>query len=789
MIPSALDRKLLRDLWRMRLQALAIALLVACGVAVAVMSFSAQRALVLAQSRYYESARFADVFAQAKRAPLPVAKSLALIDGVIAVDARPVGYGLMQIPGLVRPASARLIGLPDDPRRALNRVVVVEGRYPDPMRTDEALALKTFVDAAQLRLGDRVSLVVDGRRISFRIVGSALSPEFVYLPGPASMMPDEAHQGVLWAPRTTVERATGLGGAFSAVSLKLAPGAREPAVLAAVDRRLAPYGGSPATGRAKQVSHRFQQERIDRFGIIAWVIPPVFLAVAAALAQMVLGRLVESEREQIGLLKAFGYGDLEAAAVYLKMAALIALAGAIGGGALGAWMGQAVTRILAQYMRFPALQLEFSWKAFLAASLLSAAAAIAGSILAARRAARLAPAIAMRPPTPATYRSGWMEHLAVWRVLDQPTRMILRNLERFPARAGLTLLGLGLSLSLLIGSQFMFGSLEEVIDQAYFRARRWTDAVAFAEPRSAAAVVEAKRLPGVLLAEGERYAAARIRARGREEDAYVAGLSPASTLSLPLDARDRRVPFRGRGLILSSSLARRLAVRPGDTVELEITEGRRPRVVLPVSGETRDYAGLAIYMDRRELGRLLGESDLVNLVTLNVAGDRRDPFYRAIEARPMIVGAASRAETVATYRTSFQRVLIEEMAFFAGFAAAIAFGVAFNVARIALADRARDLATLRVLGFDQLACAYILLGELLLLALAAIPVGWLGGVALATGLVTAFARQEMQLPLIITARSYGVAFALYLAVVTAASAMVGQRIWHFNLVTVLKVRE
>lgn len=786
---AALDRKLLRDLWRMRLQVLAIALLITCGVSVAVMSFSAQEALVAAQGRYYAATRFADVFARVKRAPIATARVLATIDGVVAVDARAVNYGLMRIPGLMRPATAQLISLPDSPRQALNRLVLIEGRYPEPGRTDEALALKTFLDAARIDLGDRVTMVIGGRQVTFKVVGAALSPEFVYVPGPASMMPDEAHQGVFWAPRSTVEKVTGLGGAFSMVSLKLAAGAREAAVLTAVDRVLAPYGGAPAVGRADQVSNRFQQDRIDRFGIIAWVIPPVFLVVAAALVQMVLGRLVQSEREQIGLLKAFGYGDLDAAAVYLKMAALIGLAGALGGGLLGAWMGRVITQLLAQYMRFPQLDVQFSWRAFLAASAFSVAAAVAGSLFAARRAARLDPAVAMRPPTPTAYRKGVLEGLRVWGRLDQSSRMIVRNLERFPARAAATLLGLAVSLALLVGSQFMFGSLNEVIDQAYFRARHWTDAVALAETRDLAAVAAIRRLPGVVAAEGERYAAARIRAHGHEEQTYIAGLAPDAVLTLAIGADNRRTPFKGGGVILSESLAGRLGVKPGDPVELEVSEGRRPRVVVTVTGMTRDYAGFATYMDRRALGRIMGEGDLVNLVTLQVAADHRSAFYRAIEAAPMIMGAASRADTVAAYRTNFMRILSDEMTFFAGFAAAIAFGVAYNVARIALADRSRDLATLRVLGLDQMDCAYILLGELFLLALVAMPLGVIGGVSLAEALVTAFARQEMQLPLIITARSYGVAVCVYFAAVLAAAGLVGQRVWRLDLVAALKIRE
>jgi putative ABC transport system permease protein len=785
----ALDRKLLRDLVRMRLQAGAIALLIACGVSVAVMAFSAQEALIAAQGGYYARTRFADVFATAKRAPLAVADALQAIDGVAAVDARAMKGGLMQAPGLVRPASATLIALPDDDRRALNRLVLIQGRMPDPDRTDEAVALKTFLDAAHVRLGERLTMVIDGRQMSFAIVGSVLSPEFVYVPGPGSMMPDDAHQGVFWAPRLTVGKATGLDGAFSMVSLKLAPGAAEPAVLAAVDRALAPYGGTPSVGRADQISNKFQDDRIARFGVIAWVIPPVFLAVAAGLVHMVLGRMVEAERDQIGLLKAFGYRNGEVGALYLKMAALIGLIGAGAGGALGGWMGGAVTRMLAQYMRFPRLDLRFSWTAFAVAAGFSVAAAVAGSLLAVRRAARLSPAVAMQPPAPTVFRKGLAERQAVWGLLDQPTRMIVRNLERFPARAALTLAGLGVSLSLLVGSQFMFGSLDAIVDQAYFKARHWSDVIGFAENRDARPVVEARRLPGVIAAEPMRVAAIRIRAHGHEQKAAITGLDPDARLARALDAADRPIPLKGRGLVLSTSLALRLGVRPGDVVEIEVTEGRRPRVVLPVTALAQDYAGLSAFIARDALNRLMGDGDVASGVNLLTAADRRPDFYRAVERAPMIAAAASRGDTVSAFRTTVAQTVDVEMGFFLGFAGAIAFGVAYNVSRIALSDRARDLATLRVLGFDQLECAYILLGELLFLALLATPLGVLGGVALAKALVAAFSRQEMQFPFIITAHSYGMAFAAYLTAVLAAVVLVGQRIWSLDLVAALKTRD
>jgi putative ABC transport system permease protein len=785
----ALDRKLLRDLWRLKWQAAAIGLLIACGVSVAAMAFSTQEALQTAQRREYQQARFADVFATAKRAPRSIAGDLSRIDGVTAVDARAQKFGLMQAPGLLRPATVRLISLPDDEALALNRIVLIQGRRPGPDRTDEAIALKTFLDAAHVRLGDSLSMVVDGRRMSFRIVGSALSAEFAYLPGPASLMPDDAHQAVVWAPRKVVEKATGLGGAFSSVSLRLAHGASTPAVLRAVDRALAPYGGQPAYARADQVSTKFQDDHIRQFGILALVIPPVFLVVAAALVHLVLGRVVDTEREQIGLLKAFGYANLEAASVYLRLAMLIGIGGAIAGGLFGAWLGGVMTSLFAHYVRFTRFDTAFSWTAFAGAALVSILAAASGSVLAVRRAAALNPAVAMQPPAPAMFRKGMIERLAVWRVLDQPTRMIVRSLERYPARAAFTAAGLGVSLSLLIGTQFMFGSIDEIVDQAYYRARHWTDIVAFAELRDARAALETRRLPGVFASEPIRTAEVRIRARGHEEKAVLTGVDPGARLTLALAPGGQVLRPMGRGLIISDSLAVRLGVKAGDKVELEVFQDRRPRAVLPVTAVARDYAGLSVTMDRGALNRLIGDGDVASAEAILLAQDRRPAFYAAIARAPQIVGALSRDDTVAEWRRSMSQTMTAEMTFYVGFASAIAFGIAFNICRIALADRARDLATLRVLGFDQRDCAYILLGELLFLTLAAVPLGVAGGWGLAEWLVSAFSQQEMRLPLIITPRAYGVSLAAYVGAVGVAAALVAARIWRLDLVSVLKTRE
>ena len=786
---SVLDRKLVRDLGRLAPQLLAIALLAGIGVAVAVMSLSALKAIRTAQSHFYEATRFADVFASAERAPLSLVPRLRAIEGAVAVDARASGSGLLAVPGLERPAQVRLIALPSAPAEALNQLALRRGRLPAEDSTDEAVASEAFLTAAHVALGERLSATINGRRADLVIVGSALSPEYVYFPMSGSALPDEAHSAVMWAPRAMVQGLAGEVDAFSLVSLKIAAGVPAASVCAAVDRILAPYGGTPAIGRVDQTSHHLLLGVYKRLRLLSVILPPVFLAVAAALTHVIVARLVETEREQLGLLKAFGYGDLQAAVPYVKLAALIGLAGTIFGGAAGAWLAAAVTRMEAQFFRFPVFAPQFHWGAFGVTAAAALAAALAGSALAVRRVVLLPPAVAMQAAPPAAYRQGLLDKAGFVRLLDQASRMIVRRVQRFPGKAILTVLGLASSLGLLLGVLAVYDSLPLVLDQTYYLTQRWNEQLTFLHPRQVSAVEEARRLPGVVAAEPMRAGSAQLRGPLGRKLLPVLGLEPDALLARALDGRGEVIPFEGQGVIMSESLAQQLGVAPGGLVEIEFLEGRRPRVDLPVTACAQDYSGLFVYMDRRALNRILGEGDLASGANLIAATDSLGPLYAALEARPQVIGAASRDETVTSWRTYTAQSFRVSILFYLGFGAAIAFGVAYNVGRITLAERARDLATLQVLGFSAAECGYVLFGELALLALLAAPVGIGMGVALDHLVAHLFSRDELRIPVVLSTHTLGMSLVTYTAAIVCAAMLLVRRLLALDLVTVLKTRD
>jgi putative ABC transport system permease protein len=436
----ALDRKLLRDLWHMRGQAIAIALVIASGVATFVLSVSTLESLRRTQDHYYERYRFAHVFAHLKRAPKTLADRIAEIPGVAQVQTRVVEQVTLDVADLPEPAVGRLISIPEYPKPDLNGLYLRSGRWVEPGHTGEVLASEGFAEAHGLVPGDRVSAVINGRRQLLTVVGIALSPEYVYAIRPGDLLPDEKRFGIFWMGYTDLAAAFNMQGAFNDITLTLKWGASEPEVLRRLDRLTESYGGLGAYGRADQTSNRFIVNEINELRGMALVVPAIFLAVAAFLFHVVITRLIGTQREQIATLKAFGYSSFEVGRHYLKLVLLIVIAGVILGTGLGVWLGRGLTELYTRFFRFPVFEYSPGSNVILSAFLVSVASAAAGTWGAVSRAMRLPPAEAMRPEPPAAFRPTILERVGLQSLFSSTTRMILRQLERQPLRSLLSAL-------------------------------------------------------------------------------------------------------------------------------------------------------------------------------------------------------------------------------------------------------------------------------------------------------------------------------------------------------------
>jgi putative ABC transport system permease protein len=316
-----------RDLWHLRGQVAAAALVVACGVAAFVAMRGTYESLLLAQADYYRAYRFADVFAQLKRAPENLATRIAEIPGVAQVRTRVAMQVTLDVPGLEEPATGRLVSIPEKARPMLNDLFLASGRYVEPRRDDEVIVSEAFAVANGLKIGDSIGAIINGRWKQLRIVGAALAPEYIYEVGGGMIFPDNRRFGVLWMGEKALATAFNMDGAFNDIALSLTAGASQGDVIERLDRLLEPYGGLGAYSREDQLSHRFISDEISQNRVSSTYIPAIFLSVAAFLLHIVLSRLVSMQRTEIGLLKAFGYGNLTVGLHYLKFATVTVLCG------------------------------------------------------------------------------------------------------------------------------------------------------------------------------------------------------------------------------------------------------------------------------------------------------------------------------------------------------------------------------------------------------------------------------------------------------------------------------
>ncbi|TXH99383.1 MAG: FtsX-like permease family protein [Pseudorhodobacter sp.] len=782
-----LRRKVLRDLRRLWAQVLAIALVLAAGVATLILGNGAYSSLHETRTRYYEQNRFADVFADVTRAPRALLAEMASIEGVLDAEARIMRLGLMNIDGMKEPGSVLFVSQPGNDA-GLNRLYLRRGRLADPQSAQEIVISEGFAAAHGLGPGHHLSVLMNGQHRDLLITGVALSPEFIYAIGPGQMMPDPRRFGVVWAPRVSLEAAFDLEGAFSNVVLKLAPGANPDRVIETLDRMTAPYGGTGASARTDQISHAFLDAELKQLSAMVKVLPPIFLLVAALLVNMTLSRLITLEREQIGLLKAIGYTSRAVALHYIEFVLLIAVVGILIGLAAGTWLGAGLAQMYARFFSFPYLVFTRDPQIYGLAAVITLASAVGGAVYAVRTVVVLPPAVAMAPPAPVSYRQsmGWVRRLLP---LRQTGVMVARHLFRWPLRTASTTLGVAMAVAILVASLWSFGSINAMIDITFFRTERHDAQIVFASPEPRRTLFAVRQMPGVLVAEPFRSVAARISHRQLSKKLSVVGHPTRSDLSRLLDTDLRPMALPEAGLILSEALAEALHVRPGDPVTVEVLEGARPSLTLPVSGVSLGYVGLGATMEITALNRLMGEGALVSGLNLMIDETQQAAFFAAAKAAPKTELITVTALMLTRFKETLAENITVMLSVYVTLAAIIAVGVVYNFSRIALSEQGRELASLRVLGFTNREVAGVLFGELGVVVLVAQPIGWLIGYGIGMAMVAAFSSDLYRVPFVIGREVFATASLVVLAAALVSAYAIRGRINNLDMIEVLKTRE
>ncbi len=781
---SMLDRKVLRDLWSLRSQVFTIVLLVATGVTVLVGSVSTYVSLLSTQEAYYRDSRFAELWADVKRAPKSLLQGLSEIPGAALVEARVIKDVRVVWPQSDLSVAGRIISIPANAQPQLNQLHLVKGRWIDPLRRDDVLINAGFAETWAVVPGDSIDIIMNGRMQTFRVAGIAHSPEFVYASRPGNPLPDDRTFVVLWAGEDAVAAAFDMEGAFNNLAVSLAPGASADAVMAALDEQLDPYGAPGAYERRDQPSHRFLSDELAEQRTLAITVPVVFFGIAAFLLNVVLGRLAEAQREQIAALKALGFPTLPIGLHYVKFVAFVCILGCLAGVLAGIWYGHGMLNNYRPFFRFPEMVYTFPLWLPLAALAVSFGAAVSGVLAAVRRVLRLTPAEAMRPPAPAAF-----SRTLTGGRLRPGTKMVLRRIIGRPLRSLLTIIGLAFAVPMIVLGLFWWDALDYMVATQFDGIERGDAFVTFTDPVPSRAIREIAHIPGVLAVEGQRIVPVRLRAGHRTYRIGLTGLTEGSELRVPRDSSLAALPLPRDGVMISVGLALRLGVEIGSDLTVEVLEGERPIRQLPVTALVDEMLGYSAYMEIGSLNRFMREGDLVSHAALRVDPAQAREVWSRLSEYPRVVSTSVKNVWLRVFDERIARMVVISAAVLTAFGLIIAVGVVYNSARIAMQERAWELASLRILGFSRAEVSRILLTELGIEMLIAIPLGLAmghGTVSLILGLRD---TETFRIPAVISAATFATAALTVLAAGVASALLVRRRIDRLDLVAVLKTRD
>lgn len=784
-----LFKKLFRDILHLRGQIMATALVVACGVASFVSMRSTYDSLLATQQDYYAEYRFGDVFGHLTRAPENVKPDLERIPGVGGIQTRVVADAVLSLPDLREPAQGKIVSIPDRDISTLNDIHLVRGRYVAPAKPDEVIVSGAFAEANGFAPGDSIEVIMNGRWRRLTIVGVGLSPEYIYEIRPGDVFPDNRRFGIIWMDRRAVEAAFDMQGSFNDLSATLAPGAYQEGVIEEIDSALKQYGGTGAYGRTDQQSYRFISNEFSQLRTFGTFLPLIFLGVTAFLLHLVLSRLVSTQREQIGLLKAFGYSNNEIGAHYLSLAIVAVTGGLLLGVLLGVWMGSGMTTMYADYFRFPVLSFRASPLLVLYSILITFGSATVGAISAVRTAATLPPAEAMRPEAPASFKPGLLERSGLKEYLAPENRIVVRNISRHPVKAFLSVIGISFASALLFTGFYFYDAISQIIEVQFVQAIREDAVITFNHALPQRARLELEAMPGVSKVETFRAVSVRIVAGYQSKRSALMGVESSADLHRIVDKDGAVLHIPPEGIVLSNALAEALETGVGGQITVEVLEGKRPVRKFEVAVLVDELMGMNAYMDKRALNRLMNEDDLISGAYLAVDSWSEDAVFARLKRMPAVAGVSLPGAILASFNETFAKTIGLFTTILVLFSGAIVFGVVYNAARIGLSERGRELASIRVLGFTKREIAAILLGEYAFLTAIAIPIGFIFGLVMCSTMNNLVDNELMRLPLVFSRRTYLLTSIFVILAAIVSGLLV---VWHLDkldLIAVLKTRE
>lgn len=791
---SVLDRKLRRELLGSVGMILAITSIMAIGIAAYVALNSAYRNLTIAQRQYYNDCRMADFTLELKKVPVADLEPLKSIPGVVDIRPRIQFFATVDIERVVEPLNGLVLSLPNERRHTINDIILKRGGYFTDRRDNEVIVNDAFARRHGLHPGMYIHLLLNNQRQELYIVGTAISSEFCYLLGPGAMVPDPKRFGVFYLKQTYAEETFDFRGAANQVVGTLSPEVRAKPheVIRRAESLLDSYGVFNSYPLRDQPSNRFIDNEIQGLRAFGVINPTIFLAVASLVLNVLMSRLAEQQRVIVGTLKALGYSNLQIFVHFLKFGLCIGVIGGTIGCGLGYWISTGMTALYLLFYQFPNLVSGVYPDVLAQAVVISLVCGLIGSYHGARVVMRLEPAEAMRPKPPAQGGAVFLERATwFWSRLSFATRMTLRNIIRNRLRTGAGMFAAAMGACVAVDALMLAEAIVTMVDFQFELVQRSDIDLVFKDDRGRDTLTELRHLPGVDYAEPQFDVACTMVNGPYSRKSGITGLIDTPRLTRPRNKE--MVPLRipSAGVMMNSKLAELLHVNEGDTLKIIPTKGQRQPFDIRVEAISDSYLGLVAYAEIEYLSHLVGEEYALNAAQLAVSPDPelRSALYRELKQMPTLQSVSSRADTIYNVRETLvknQRVFIYLLV---GFAGVIFFGSVLNSSLISLAERQREVATLRVLGYNEWQIGGLFARESLLTNFLGTLVGLPLGYGLNVAVTAAYDTEMFRIPIV---NPTGVCIAVVIVGTlfgVAAHLLVQRSIFTMDWLEALKTKE
>ena len=788
-----INLKLWRDIARQKWQFTALVLIILLGV----LSYGGMIGMIddveNSLDRTLGELRFQDFVVNFEGAvPESVVQQVAGMDNVQAVMGRLVVDTGLYI-SESNQAHARLIGMPTAAQPPVDQLHIRQGRYLQGGDRLVAVLDHHFADYYGYGPGTVLHPIVNGERLDVEVVGVGISPEYLMAVASAeNFLPSPSGFAVLFMPQGEVQQLFGAEGAINELNVLLKEHSPDQ-VDQAIDQIKAVVGDANVRSvvkRADNPSYSLLMLDLEGGREMMGMMPSLFLLIAAMSIFVLLTRMVQAQRPQIGVLKALGYSQWAVMRYYLFFSGIVAVVGSVLGFALSYPVGRAFSQAYAAEFGLPFVVTSFHLGAAIEAVGITLFVCLLAGLFPARASARIAPAQAMHfDPSVALVKGsvpllerglGCVFHLSTG------VKIALRNLFRNRRRTLTTALGFVFAYMVLLACWSMFDGMGHMLEVQFRQTDRWDLQALFSQPQSSALMDQVKAWPGVKAVEPVIEMPVTLKSRSQAKDAFLTAIAPDTSLhgfQLPGGKTPARVLAPGHAL-LSPSLSEKLGVQTGDEITLQTPLGSQQVIVDTSNAEVMSPG---VYVSLAWMQQAAGGQDLFNGLLLQVDGSQRQNVRKRLYQVPGVASVDLKKE-IATGWQSLMGLYYVMMGVFLIFALVIAAAVIFNTMTVNVLERQREIATMRALGQSRGRLRGMITLENLLIGLLALAPGLALGIASTYYLFKVFsASADFYMPFYISPQTYIIVTLLIFGTALLSQVPAMRRVNRMNLAEATKV--